>query len=134
EAEGDAAVRRSAVAEGFEQESESRLRILVADAEGAEHSRLQVGTIDADRSAAELESVEHDVVRARQHGARIALDLVEIGEGRRRERMMPREEALRLLVPFEQREIRDPEEVPPLVWDHPLLFGDAQPQRAEDVP
>src|SRR5881628_1651382 len=47
ESEGDAAVGRSAVAERLEQKSEALSRLLLPDAERAEHARLQLGAIDS---------------------------------------------------------------------------------------
>ena len=124
-------MRWRAVAERFEQEAEALLRLGVADAEGAEHLRLHLRAVDADRAAAELQPVEHHVIRARQHRAGIALHLVDVLEPRRRERMVPREVALRLFIPFEEREVDDPHKLPRLRRDELLLARDAQAQLAE---
>src|SRR5712691_12783058 len=125
---------RRAVTEGFEQESEALFRFRLADAESLEHSRLQLGTVDTDAAAAQLEAVEHDVVGARHRRAGIALHLVDILERRRRERMMPREVALRLLVPLEEREVRYPQKLPGVGRNQVLVLRDADAQRAQDVP
>src|SRR5207248_1964588 len=102
-AEGDAAVRWCAISERLQQKAETLAGFLVADAEGPEHPRLQVGEVDANRSAAELESVEDHVVCTSQHRSGITFQLVGMRRGRRREGMMSRKKTLRLFVPLEQR-------------------------------
>ena len=54
------------------------LRVLVAEAERAEHARLHVGAMDPDRAAGDLVAVEHEVVGARAHRARVALEALEV--------------------------------------------------------
>ena len=79
EAEGDAAVRRRAVARSASSRKPKRAsRLLLADAEQPEDPLLHLGVVDADRAAAELDAVEHHVVGARAHRAGIALELVEV--------------------------------------------------------
>jgi hypothetical protein len=56
-----------------EEEAELRPGLLVADAERAEDLRLHVGVVEADRAAADLEAVEHEVVAVAEHLARVAL-------------------------------------------------------------
>src|SRR5690606_31165916 len=56
-AEGDAAVRRSAVLECVEEEAELLLRLLRADAHDVEHALLHVTAVDTDRAAADLVAV-----------------------------------------------------------------------------
>jgi hypothetical protein len=68
DAEGDAAVRRRAVAQRFEQEAELAFRLFRADAEQVEHRRLHLRAMDADRAAADLVAVEHHVVATRHRG------------------------------------------------------------------
>src|SRR5206468_3570506 len=88
--------------------------------------------VDSYRSAAELEAVHHNVISPRGSVARIALELVEVCDRRRGERMVPREITLRLLVPFEQREIRDPEQVEAFGGNELLLIRDLEAHLAEN--
>ncbi len=71
QAERDAAVRRRAVAQRLEQEAEAALRLVVRDAEQVEHLGLHVRAVDADGAAADLGSVEHQVVGLAADRARI---------------------------------------------------------------
>ena len=57
DAEGDAAMRRRAVLQRVEQEAEFLLLILLADAKRLEHLRLDLGSVDAHRSAADFPTV-----------------------------------------------------------------------------
>src|SRR5262249_60564114 len=59
------AARRGAVAQRVEQEAEPRLGLLGTDPEQLEYALLDVEAIDADRAAANLRAVEHEVVGAR---------------------------------------------------------------------
>ena len=69
EAEGDAAVRRRAVLERVEEEAEPRPRVLVRDAEQAEHVPLHVGPVNPDAAAGDLGAVQRQVVGARARAA-----------------------------------------------------------------
>ena len=62
EAEGEAAVRRGAEAEGVEDVAEFLGLFLVADAEHLEHFGLQILLVDPDGAAAEFVAIEHDVI------------------------------------------------------------------------
>ena len=70
EPQGDAAVRRRAVPERVEEESEALAPLLGRDPEHAEDALLEVVAVDADRARAELPPVDDDVVRARANAAR----------------------------------------------------------------
>ena len=52
--------------EGVEQKAEPRLRLLLLEADDLEDALLHLGAVDADRAAADLVAVEHEVVGARQ--------------------------------------------------------------------
>src|SRR5699024_6575486 len=82
-AEGDAAVRGRAELEGLEQEAELLRRLLFGDAHDLEHALLDVPAVDADRTAADLVSVAHDVVGIGQGRTGIRFERVEeLGLGR----------------------------------------------------
>jgi hypothetical protein len=83
QAEGQATVRRGAVAQGVEEEAELLLRLLLIDAENVEHRGLGLAVTDTDTAAAQLRAVEHHVVGAGQGRAGIAAQRFGIAGGRR---------------------------------------------------
>ena len=111
EAEGQTSVRRCAVLEGTHQEAELLLRLLVGEAEGVEHLVLQGAVVDTDGAATDLHTVHHDVVgigtdvaplrRIVEQGLILGLGC---GKG-----MVHSIIALRLLIPFQEREVDDPQ-------------------------
>jgi len=109
EAERDAAVRRGTRAQSIEKEAKAQLRILGTDAEQRQHLSLQRRVVDTNAPAAELQSVQHDVVRERTHFLGRRIEQLEIVRVRRREWMMHRAQRAVLLA-TEQWEIRDPQE------------------------
>ena len=70
------------------------LRVLVRDAEQAEHLPLHVGAMDSDAAAGDLRAVERQVVRAGAHALRRRLEQRHVLRPRRRERMVHRVPAL----------------------------------------
>ena len=122
----DAAVRRRAVAQRVEQEAEARLRLLLGDAEHVEDLLLDLGAVDTDRPAADLHAVEHHVVAARAHRARV----VE-GAERRGERVVQRVPAALGLVALEHRQVDDPERVVAALGDEVEAPRELQAQLAE---
>ena len=46
--------------------------------ERLEDARLQVGAMDPDRAAGDLVAVEHEIVGARAHRARVALEALDV--------------------------------------------------------
>ena len=72
--ERDAAVRRRAHRERVEQEAELRALLLGRDPEQVEDLRLQLGLVDPERAAGELDAVADEVVGDRPRGARVAVE------------------------------------------------------------
>src|SRR5207244_2379005 len=70
------AVRRRAEAERLEEEAELLFRFLVGDAHRGEDPLLHVRVVQADRAAADLESVQHQVVAVAEDLARIGLEIL----------------------------------------------------------
>src|SRR6185312_16002706 len=66
-AERYSAVGRSTGAESIEQKSETSLCVRCIDTEERQHAALQRRIVDADAAAAELGTVQHDVVRKCAH-------------------------------------------------------------------
>ena len=109
QAERDAAVRRRAVLERVEEEAEPQLRVLVADAEQRKIALLKRRVVDTDAAAADLDAVEHDVVRLREHLAGFSSSTVHVLSTRRGERVVHGDPPLLLLVPLEEREVGHPQ-------------------------
>jgi hypothetical protein len=81
DAEREAPMGWSAVAERVEEEPELAVGVGVGDAKEVEHPALQVAVVDPDRPRTELPAVEHQVVgeRADEHGVdefQVAVDSV----------------------------------------------------------
>src|ERR1019366_1228460 len=104
DAERDAPVRRRARAKSLEQESEPALLFRgIADAEQREHARLRGGVVRANAAAAELQAIEHEIVRERAPAMRLARMRRHVLGIRRGERMMHSPERARLGIAIEHR-------------------------------
>ncbi len=124
--EREPAVRRRAVAQRVEQEPEARLGLLLAHAEHVEDLLLDLGPVDTDRPAADLDAVEHDVVAARAHRARVLEGAQRRGEG-----VVQRAPALLGLAPLEHRRVDDPQRAVAALRHEVELAGELQPDLAE---
>src|SRR4051795_2212913 len=125
DAHRDAAVRGRAVAQRVEQEAEAAVGVLLAQPDDLEDLALDLGRVDADRAAAELPAVDHEVVAARVHRAGVVERPL-----RRRERVVDRGPAT-ALPRLEHREVGDPEHVVAVGRDQPEAPPELEPQRAE---
>src|SRR6266853_2541109 len=76
ETEGDTSVRRRAVLQRLEQESELLLRFLRADRKSPEHLGLDLLAVDAHRAPADLRTVHHHVVGLGERRAGIAREQI----------------------------------------------------------
>ena len=85
------------------------LRLFVRKAERFEHLCLQFGIEDTDRPSADFHAVDDEVVGVGPDFSRIGVEQADVFGIRRRERVVHRVETLRLVVPFEQREIDYPQ-------------------------
>ena len=132
EAEGDAAVRRSAVRERIEQEAELGARLLVADSERLELLRLHLRAVDPHGAAADLPAVQRDVVGLREHLAGIGVHERHVLVLRARERMVRRQPALAFLVVFVGGEVDHPARAPAGIGVA-LLVAHLRAQRAHRV-
>src|SRR5687767_10814580 len=101
-------MRRSTGVERFEQEAEPRPRGLRVYPKQLEDSCLEVGIVDSDASAAELRSIEYDVVCKRRHDERVRIEQCPVIRVRRSERMMHRCQRPALRITHEEWEIRHP--------------------------
>ncbi len=96
---------RRPVLESLEEPSKTSLSSLFIDTENLEHLSLDIRVVDSHRSAAQFDSVEHDVVGPRHGVLRIVTHLLE--RRRRGERMM-RERDFAVLGLLEQRKVHNP--------------------------
>ncbi len=93
--------------------------------------RLQLGLVDPEGAARDLDPVDDQVVSDRPCGARVGVEQRQALVVRARERMVHRLPAFLLLVPLEQREIGHPEEAPGLAVDQVELATEVEAERAE---
>ena len=133
-------MRRRAEAERLQEEAELLFRFLVGDAHRGEDPLLHVRVVQADRAAADLESVQHQVVAVAEHPPRIGLQVLHVLVARPGEGVVRRDELLQLLVVFEERRVHDPEDVPargilrvawPVLRDEAQLLAEMQAQVGE---
>src|SRR5262252_8315400 len=103
-------MRGSAVAKRVEEEAELRARLLVRDAERAEHLGLHLRIVEADRSSADLDAVEDEIVAVAEDLARIGVQEVHALVVGARERVVSGDPSLALLVVLEEGRVDDPEE------------------------
>src|SRR4051812_1145976 len=111
-AEGDSAVRRGPEPQRLQEEAELVLGLLVADAHRREALLLHDGIGQPDRSPADLESVQDEIVAVAEDASWIGfqiLDVLVVGPG---EGVMGGDEPLEILVVLEERRGGDPEEKP----------------------
>src|SRR3954469_14535928 len=111
-AEGDPAVRGCPEPQRLQEEAELLLRLLVGDAHRGEDLLLHDRIVQPDRTAADLESVEDEIVAVAEDATGIALQILDVlvvgpGEG-----VVGGDELLRILVVVEERRGDQPEEPP----------------------
>src|SRR5579862_7693091 len=105
-------MRRSAISEGIEKESEALPRLLVRKAERFEHASLHILPVNSDAAGAKLDSIQHEVVALRAAFPWRGLELNEILLDDPGERMLRAHPLLLALAPFEERKARDPGKLP----------------------
>lgn len=81
----------------------------------AEHFLLELRVENTDRASADLNAVHDEIVGIGTDATRIGVHQREVLALGRRERMVHRIVTLRLVIPFEQREIDDPQRREPVV-------------------
>ena len=104
-----------------------------ADAEVVEHLLLEPRLVDPERPAGELDPVRDEVVRHGARRARVGLEDLDAVVGRARERMVRRDPALVLFVPFRRGHVDDPQELPERLVDELELAAELQPEEAEHL-
>ena len=125
-------MRRSAVAQGLQQEAELGRRFLLGDAEHLENGRLHVRVVNTHRTAADLHPVQHKVVGLRHGRAGIVLQRSRVGIGRGREGVVQGLPAVLALVPLEHRPVHHPQRAPAILVQIQIA-ADGQTQRTECI-
>ena len=105
-------MRRRAIGERVEKESEAVLCLLVRKAECLEHARLHILPVNSNAAGAELVAVEDDVVAFRAAFPRRGFEFVDILFENSGKWMLCTHPALIALAPFKQREAGNPQELP----------------------
>ena len=126
-------MRRSAERQCFEQMAEPQLSLFAVDSEQFEHLRLDVGGVDTNAAAADLDAVENNIVRLCTDTTRIGFKPVDVRCNRARERMMHRRIVAGFLIVLEQREFVDPEKVVFVFGDKPGSSCDIETQPAKGI-
>ena len=88
--------------------------------------------MDADRATANLVAVQHHVVTTAHRGLGVGTQIVDGIHRRRGERVMQGDVALRLVIPFEHREVGHPQRCPALADQVEVLAG-FQAHRAHEI-
>src|SRR6185369_17057393 len=109
--ECQASVWRSAVFQGFEEEPETMLCLLVRESERLEDLGLNVAAMDTNGSRAEFDTVQDHIIRLSAASRWVADQLVEILVMHRCERVMRGVPALIFFVPLEHREVHHPQKL-----------------------
>src|SRR6185437_10891794 len=123
EAEGDAAVRRGAVFEGFEHVTETGFDHFRRNSQHFfEDGFLHFGLVNTNRAAAEFNAVHNDVIVLATDFFRVGFEQRDILAHGRGKRMMAGIPAILLAVEAEQREFDDPEEIKLIARDGELAL------------
>ena len=104
-------MRRRAVFEGFNQEAELFIAVLLRQTQYLEHLRLQILVMDSDRTAAQLYAVQNDIIGVCLDCQRIGIQKLQLIQLRAGERVMHRLERMVFFVLFEHREVNDPQQI-----------------------
>ena len=128
---GQSCVRRNAVLEGREQETEFFIGFLFGEADDLKHLLLDVALVDTDTAAAEFDAVEDNVVCFRTDAAGICIDAFPILFHRHGERMVHGYITVFLLGPLKKREVHDPEEIELVVVDKAQILAQFQGYRED---
>ena len=108
DAQGDAAMRRCAVAEGAQKEAELFLCLFGREPEQREDLGLNDRVVAADRAAAAFLAVDHQVVRLSADRGGLGVEQMQVFEQRHGERVVLGDVAIFFGIPGEKREANDP--------------------------
>ena len=127
----DAAVRRRAIRERFQQEAKTLLDLFVRVPQELEDSALRVRIVYSDGTAPKLRAVQHDIVVLRAKRKRIAGERLGTRR-RRRERVVHRLQSAGLGIALEKRKVQHPAKFEALGIAQALRTGDVQAKLAGD--
>ncbi len=122
---------RGAEFQSVEQEAELDPRLFLADAHQFEHLALHGLVVNTDAAAADFRAVEDQVVSFGPGLAGIGGEQGDVFIHRRGEGVMNGDVAAVLLVPFEQREVGDPDELVVVLFGQTKALPQVAAQAAE---
>ena len=123
-AQSDAAMRRRAILEGFQHIAEAGLNHIRREFENVfKNSLLHSGLMDTDGTAAQLDTVDHDIVMLTAHLLGLGLEQRDVFGHRSRERMVRGVPALHFRIVAQEREIHYPEEIELIGRQSELALG-----------
>ncbi len=126
-------MRRRAELERFEKEAKFVASFLRGESEDIEDPRLNVASMDSDRAAADLGSIQHEIIGLRAYPFGMGLEQLKIFVHRGSERMMPRDPAVFGGIEFQERKINDPQHVPLPRRNPVLLLRQFETERAKQI-
>ena len=126
-------MRRRAVRERIQQETELLARLFIAQTDHLEDLLLNLRIVETNRASRDFEPVQHEVVAIAKRLAGVAREQPDALVVWAREDVVRGFPALLLLVALEQRRVDDPEEVPFAAGDEVEVAGDLLPELAEGL-
>src|SRR5699024_4341717 len=127
---GKSCVRRDSVFERIKQETELAVGLFFRKAQGFKHFLLNIVLMDPDASAADLISIENDVIRLCTYFSKFSLfqkrKVLFHGHG---EGMMHSQVTVLLVAPLKLRELRNPDETVLVLVKEFKLFCKLHTQR-----
>ncbi len=102
-------MRRSTILERLEQKPEALLSFITRYAKGLKNLALDRRVVDSDGASADFEPVEDDVISAGTNPGRIGLEQGQALVSGGSERVVQGKEAPFLFVPFQERELGNPD-------------------------
>src|SRR5260370_510927 len=132
--EGDAAVRRSAIGQGIEEEAETVPELLLGKTERSEKALLYILAVDTTPDRAELVFIKHDVIAfgANLAAPRLVLQFVQVFFNNTGEGMLGTDPGFVGLTPLEERKAGEPKKFPLRFVDHAERFAKLQTQLSGD--
>src|SRR5579883_87788 len=114
-------MRRSAIFQSLQQKPEAVARLFRGESKSRENFRLHVAAVNTNRSGAQFDSVQNQIVGFSAATGGIADEHIEVVVMNRSEGMMGGVPPVFFLVPLEHRKIRDPKEVEALRIEQAVL-------------
>jgi len=130
-------MRRRAILQGIQQETELELGFFGADVQRVEYLALHIGTVNTHRPAAQFPAVQHHVIGLGNTTPRVSVHPVFMAVFRGREGVVHRAPALAVFIVFKHRKVNHPQRLPALGEQAGFLsksaVADFQAERANAV-